>query len=699
MLENIIKLTEIKAKELLIYPTEEEKSQYTLQERLNKLAQTTIDLQNQNYQINTQKKEAFKKYSYKLANAIEELSPVFQEKFASKYPDLQIKEELINLCTSDTFRPNDLEDETTNLEKLQWCSALWLKAYITDKEKDKELQEIADIPSNDDTDKFPSMMMHTIKATDEVNFTVDQIIAERNGKTAKGSIIQPTTITENFLTDEPLPETVENEKFQELLYLVDEETIYQLKNDFLENLYKIFDLYLSIKQEERTKIIKQGQLINVQLGVTTADISKTIILLINFQNFYTLDKYYYNDSEISTILGPEYIERANDTIKDIKAMNTAFIAFYMLQTGDNLFWLYPLSRCLLESIIDKIKLPTSLNSYFSNANPEMYFWLTDKKNKAKIQCPNPEAPLNEIKLRFFPKKEKTAMTHYLSLEQYIHSLSGIIDNLAWDEKVKYHIELLKRAGISQDKAEIISCLTQSSVIAGFKLKEKQRKWKRPIKNNNQESVQQSQPNKEPSPQQQKKINDLQKQIEIKSKEIQKLKKQIETNKQAANSKLQKETSYYKEKATRLENKVNDLKAIMKKQSQEKAKEIANEFLMEMIDKQLQNEENKTNINFPIILDRKITVFGGHESWVKQIQLLLPNVTFYPKDKNPDEQLIRNSDAIWIQENAICHSFYHKVADIVKNMGKTKDFNFFNCSSAQACAEKIVYTESQLQERN
>lgn len=699
MINNIIKLTEQKAKELLVYPTEEEKSKYTLQERLQKLANTTIDLQNLQYDTNTQKKEAFKKYNNKLSKAIKELSPLFEEKFAQKYPDLQITEELINLCTSDTFRPNDLENEVTSLEQLQWCAALWLKEYITEHKKEKELQEIATIPSETKGGKFPAMMMHTIKATDEVNFNVDRIIAERNGKEQQNTIIQPVTITENFLADEPLPETIESEKFQELLYLVDEETIYQLKNDFLENLYKIFQLYIDIKEEMLKEISNQGQLINVQLGLATPEISKAVILLLNFQNFYTIEKYSYEGTEVSEILGPDYLKRTAETVKDIKPLDTAFIAFYMLQTSDNLFWLYPLTRCLLESTVDKVPLPTSLNSFFTNANPEMYFWLTNPKNKAKIQCLNPEAPLTQLKLRFYPKKEKNSLLTYMNLEQYIHSISGIIDSFTADDKVKYHIELLKRAGLSQEKAEIISCIAQSTVIAGFKLKEKRYQWGELNKPTVQPQVQTPAKHyKEINPQQQKKLNELQKQVETKSKEIQKLKKQLESNKQSSNTKFQKEINYYKEKSARFEEKVNDLKAIMKKQSQEKAKEIANEFLIEMIDKQLQNEENKTNISFPVILDRKITVFGGHESWVKQIQQMLPNVTFYPKDKNPDEQLIRNSDSIWIQENAICHSFYHKIADIVKNMGKTKDFNFFNCSSAQTCAEKIVYAESLL-ERN
>ena len=131
---------------------------------------------------------------------------------------------------------------------------------------------------------------------------------------------------------------------------------------------------------------------------------------------------------------------------------------------------------------------------------------------------------------------------------------------------------------------------------------------------------------------------------------------------------------------------------MKRQVEERAKELVNDYLIEMIDEQLKEEESKTDITFPIILNKKITVFGGHETWVKQIQQYLPDVTFYPRDKNPDEQLIRNSDHIWIQENAICHSFYHKIADILKGSGRTKDLSFFNSSSAETCAKKIVTFE-------
>lgn len=697
MLKKIMENMEKKVRETLIYPSEEIQSQ-PLIKRLEKANRTTNSLVPYSYEYNTKLETNFKKYSSKLANAIEELAPVFEEKFKNQYPDLKIKEELINLCTSSQFNTNDLEAEANEIEQLQWCAALWLKKYITETHKKSKLQEILNIPNNVKGVSFPNTMTYETGMDDETSFQVDQIMAERNG--IKSIFTCPVTITDNLIKGEDLPNTPESEKFQELLYLVDDKIIYELKNAFLENLFKIFELYLEIKQEKLNLIKNSGQQVNVELGVFTPEIGQSLFVLINFQLLYTIDnhKFECNSLILRNENDKDYIKKAKATTENANALETAFIAFYMLQTNDSLFWLYPLSRCLLHSINDKLPMPPASTSVFPYANPEQYLFFTNIKNKIKIECPNPEAPLDEIKLRYYFKKSKPDFKTFMNLNQYIYSLTGIIDSFSPKQETETHQKMLMEAGLNQEKAQFISYLTSATNLIGDKIELLRDNYiNKQLEANEQKKIN-TEPNHEAELKKlQKKLNETQKQSDIKTKEIQRLKKQIETSKQSSNAKFQKEINYYKDKSDRLESKVNDLKTIMKKQSQEKAKELANEFLMEMIDKQLENEERKSAISFPIILDRKITVFGGHESWVKQIQQLLPNVTFYPKDKNPDEQLIRNSDAIWIQENAICHSFYHKVADIVKAQGKVQDFNFFNCSSAQTCAEKIVYAET-LQER-
>lgn len=97
--------------------------------------------------------------------------------------------------------------------------------------------------------------------------------------------------------------------------------------------------------------------------------------------------------------------------------------------------------------------------------------------------------------------------------------------------------------------------------------------------------------------------------------------------------------------------------------------------------------NKNKPPFPYSCRHKITVFGGHETWRKKIQHMLPGVRFIGQNTKPDELLIRNSDIVCLQPNCICHSFYHKIFGTVKIHGIP--ILIFTKASAQKCAREII----------
>ena len=94
-----------------------------------------------------------------------------------------------------------------------------------------------------------------------------------------------------------------------------------------------------------------------------------------------------------------------------------------------------------------------------------------------------------------------------------------------------------------------------------------------------------------------------------------------------------------------------------------------------------------DISFPYSTDSRIIVFGGYESWVREIKRRLPTVRFVDKSAIPNANMIRYADAIWIQTNAMCHSHFHKIVDEAKK--SRIPIRYFSFSSPIKCAEQLA----------
>ena len=89
---------------------------------------------------------------------------------------------------------------------------------------------------------------------------------------------------------------------------------------------------------------------------------------------------------------------------------------------------------------------------------------------------------------------------------------------------------------------------------------------------------------------------------------------------------------------------------------------------------------------PEIITEKIYVFGGFPTWIKEIKKYLINAKFF-KDDLHSLDVIRNADEIWIQSNAISHSFYGKVVDAARANGIP--VQYFNCAGVAKCVEQVI----------
>ena len=95
--------------------------------------------------------------------------------------------------------------------------------------------------------------------------------------------------------------------------------------------------------------------------------------------------------------------------------------------------------------------------------------------------------------------------------------------------------------------------------------------------------------------------------------------------------------------------------------------------------------------YPFTAERTILVFGGHDSWLKEIKpRFRGDIRFLGKDLLFDTAIIRNADIIWIQTNAMKHKQYYRIIDAARQF--KKPVRYFTCASAAKCAQQIVDAE-------
>lgn len=99
------------------------------------------------------------------------------------------------------------------------------------------------------------------------------------------------------------------------------------------------------------------------------------------------------------------------------------------------------------------------------------------------------------------------------------------------------------------------------------------------------------------------------------------------------------------------------------------------------------ENDDLSIEFPYSVGENVCVFGGHDSWMKAIRPLLPNVKFISRFVTPHPDLIKNSDVIWLQTNSMSHVYFDQVITVARKHDKV--CKYFLYSSARKCAEQIV----------
>lgn len=90
---------------------------------------------------------------------------------------------------------------------------------------------------------------------------------------------------------------------------------------------------------------------------------------------------------------------------------------------------------------------------------------------------------------------------------------------------------------------------------------------------------------------------------------------------------------------------------------------------------------------PEIINKDICIFGGHTTWVNVIKKRIVKAKFFKDGNLHSLDVIRNADEIWIQPNAISHSFYGKVMDVARANGIP--VRYFGFAGTKKCLEQVL----------
>lgn len=101
----------------------------------------------------------------------------------------------------------------------------------------------------------------------------------------------------------------------------------------------------------------------------------------------------------------------------------------------------------------------------------------------------------------------------------------------------------------------------------------------------------------------------------------------------------------------------------------------------------ETEVEDRSVELPYNTTRRTVVFGGHDTWLKAIKPLLPNVVFVNRGQTPNAEMIRGADTIWIQANALSHKNYYKIINNIRTY--RIPVRYFGYASARKCAEQLV----------
>lgn len=103
-------------------------------------------------------------------------------------------------------------------------------------------------------------------------------------------------------------------------------------------------------------------------------------------------------------------------------------------------------------------------------------------------------------------------------------------------------------------------------------------------------------------------------------------------------------------------------------------------------------DNIDNVKFPYQTKKRTIVFGGHESFLRNIKHLFTNVKFIKSKRKflrrkEINKLLKQVDVIWIQNNCISHSDFQPI--MYNARLNNIPFKYFSYAGVNNCAKEII----------
>ena len=112
------------------------------------------------------------------------------------------------------------------------------------------------------------------------------------------------------------------------------------------------------------------------------------------------------------------------------------------------------------------------------------------------------------------------------------------------------------------------------------------------------------------------------------------------------------------------------------------------------DAQVRREKVEKKYSYPYATKKRTVIFGGHDTFLKAIRPMLPEVRFVdPENYSFNPEIVRNADVVWVQTNCISHSQYNNITRVARQHGI--QLRYFAYASAEKCAEQLVAWDRKL----
>lgn len=330
---------------------------------------------------------------------------------------------------------------------------------------------------------------------------------------------------------------------------------------------------------------------------------------------------------------------------------TCFALLYLLEQDDDLPWLYAFPAAVLCTAGNQ--LPWGKTTYDNEEDP---FWR--EPDPWRYGARQLDKDWYDLDYRTDEVDGAEDASDRASLAQIIYQMTGALlpRNMQRYAAAK---KLLRRDGLTPSK---INAVTAMMAVLG----EVERQWTGDDILLGEKALQQTPPATE----------ELENTQPATNPENERLKRELDSLRRAAHA--------AEAEARQAKRALQEATQDAKRQRQELAD------LRELVFRQQNGEEEKptqTSIQFPYKTRHRIVSFGGHVSWLREIRQKLPDVRFVDKDVQPNPDLIRHADVIWVQTNCLSHSAYSVIMDIVRRY--RKQIRYFSYASAVKCAEQIV----------